>query len=62
MLDGKRVCAIGGRILTINVFAEDKEKAVNIAYANIKKIRVFEDKDMSIENNNLVFFRKDIGS
>ena len=51
MLDDNKVCVIGGRILTVNVFSEDKEQAINIAYENIKKIRIFEDKDMSIENN-----------
>ena len=43
-------------------YKEDKEMAINIAYENIKKIKIFEDKNMSIENNNLVFFREDIGS
>tara|TARA_B110000483_G_scaffold182984_1_gene216487 strand:- start:319 stop:765 length:447 start_codon:yes stop_codon:yes gene_type:complete len=62
ILDDDKICVIGGRILTVNAFSEDKEKAINIAYENIKNIRVFEDKDMSIENNDLVFFREDIGS
>ena len=61
ILDDDKICVIGGRILTVNAFSEDKEKAINIAYENIKNIRVFEDKDMSIENNDLVFFREDIG-
>jgi phosphoribosylamine--glycine ligase len=62
VLDDNKVCVIGGRILTVNVFSEDREKAINIAYENIKKIKIFEDKDMSIENNSLVFFREDIGN
>ena len=62
ILDDDKICVTGGRILTVNAFSEDKEKAINIAYQNIKNIRVFEDKDMSIENNDLVFFREDIGS
>jgi phosphoribosylamine--glycine ligase len=62
ILDDDKICVTGGRILTVNAFSEDKEKAINIAYENIKNIRVFEDKDMSIENNDLVFFREDIGS
>ena len=61
ILDDGKICVTGGRILTVNAFSEDKEKAINIAYENIKNIRVFEDKDMSIENNDLVFFREDIG-
>jgi phosphoribosylamine---glycine ligase len=61
MLDDNKICSTGGRILTVNAYAENKEKAINIAYENIKKIRVFQDKNMSIENNNLVFFREDIG-
>jgi phosphoribosylamine-glycine ligase len=60
-LDGNKICSTGGRILTVNAYAENKEKAINIAYENIKKIKVFQDKNMSIENNNLVFFREDIG-
>ena len=47
----------GAFLLTPN-----KKEAINIAYENIKKIKVFQDKNMSIENNNLVFFREDIGS
>ena len=62
ILDDDKICVTGGRILTVNAFSEDKEKAINIAYENIKNIRVFEDKDMSIENNDLVFFREDIGN
>ena len=62
VLDDNKVCVIGGRILTVSVFSEDREKAINIAYENIKKIKIFEDKDMSIENNSLVFFREDIGN
>ena len=60
-LDDNKICSTGGRILTVNAYAENKEKAINIAYENIKKIKVFQDKNMSIENNNLVFFREDIG-
>ena len=62
VLDDNKVCVIGGRILTVNVFSEDREKAISIAYENIKKIKIFEDKDMSIENNSLAFFREDIGN
>ena len=61
VLDDNKICVTGGRILTVNAFSKDKEKAISIAYENIKNIRVFEDKDMSIENNDLVFFREDIG-
>ena len=62
MLDGNKICSTGGRILTVNTYAKNKEKAISIAYENIKKIKVFQDKNMNIENNNLVFFREDIGS
>lgn len=62
ILDDNKICTTGGRILTINVYAKEKEQAIDIAYANIKKIKIFEDKDMTIENNSLVFFREDIGS
>ena len=62
ILDDNKIRTTGGRILTVNVYAENKEIAINIAYENIKKISVFQDKDMSIKNNNLVFFREDIGS
>ena len=62
MLDDNKICSTGGRILTVNTYAKNKEKAISIAYENIKKIKVFQDKNMNIENNNLVFFREDIGS
>ena len=61
ILDDNKICTTGGRILTINVYAEDKEQAIDLAYENIKKVKVFEDKAMTIENNSLVFFREDIG-
>ena len=53
---------VGGRILTVNVFADTKEEAVNLAYENIKKINVFEDENLSVQNQNLVFYRDDIGN
>lgn len=62
VLNDNKICTTGGRILTVNVYAKNQEQAVNLAYENIKKIKVFEDKDMEIENNSLVFFREDIGN
>ena len=48
---------------TIKVrFYENKEDALTIAYENIKKIKIFEDKNMTIQNQDLVFYREDIGN
>ena len=54
--------SVGGRILTVNVFSDTKDEAISIAYENIGKIKIFEDESMSIQNQDLVFYREDIGS
>ena len=61
-IDNNRIRVTGGRILTVNVFGGNKDEVINSAYENIKKIKVFEDKDFKAQNQDLVFFRKDIGS
>ena len=53
---------IGGRILTINAFSENKQSAIDLAYENIIKIKAYDDAELKNENNELVFFRTDIGS
>ena len=53
---------IGGRILTVNAFSDTKQTAIDLAYENISKIRVFSDADLKNEQSDLVFFRDDIGS
>ena len=62
VLDDNKLKSIGGRILTINVYADNKEDAVSSAYENIRKIKIFEDKEMKIQNQELVFYREDIGN
>jgi phosphoribosylamine---glycine ligase len=62
VINNNKIQATGGRILTVNVFADTKKKAVSLAYENIKKINVFEDEDLSVQNQNLVFYRDDIGN
>ena len=44
------------------MFADTKKEAVSLAYENIKKINVFEDEGLSIQNQSLVFYRDDIGN
>ena len=61
-IDNNRIRVTGGRVLTVNVFGGNKDEVINSAYENIKKIKVFEDKDFKVQNQDLVFFRKDIGS
>ncbi len=39
-----------------------KENALAAAYENIKKIKIYEDEDMKIQNQDLVFYREDIGN
>jgi phosphoribosylamine--glycine ligase len=62
VIKNNKIQVVGGRILTVNVFADTKEKAVNLAYENIKKINVFEDESLSVQNQSLVFYRDDIGN
>ena len=62
VLDDNKLKSIGGRILTVNVYADNKEDAVSSAYENIRKIKIFEDKEMKIQNQELVFYREDIGN
>ena len=62
VLDDNKLKSIGGRILTVNVYADNKEDAVSTAYENIRKIKIFEDKEMKIQNQKLVFYREDIGN
>ncbi len=62
VLKNKKLQSIGGRILTINVYSDNKDDALSIAYENIKKIKIFEDEDMTIQNQDLVFYREDIGN
>ena len=61
-ISNQKVKVTGGRILTINVIAEDKDTAVKTAYENIEKIKAYEDENFQKENNSLIFFRKDIGN
>ena len=60
MEDG-RIKSVGGRILTINTFGSDRQKCIDLAYENIKKIRTYIDKEFRNEDNKLTFFREDIG-
>ena len=62
VLKNDKIQSIGGRILTINVYSDNKDDALSIAYENIKKIKIFEDEDMMIQNQDLVFYREDIGN
>ena len=61
-IDDNKIKVTGGRILTVNVFEKNKNEAINSAYENIKKIKVFEDKGFKIQNQSLVFYRDDIGN
>ena len=61
-IDNNKIKVTGGRILSVNAFGKNKNEAISSAYENIKKIKVFEDKDFKIQNQDLVFFREDIGS
>ena len=47
--------------MTVNVFSDNKEDAISLAYENIRKIKIFEDESMTIQNQDLVFYREDIG-
>jgi len=60
-LINKKIKSIGGRILSINTYSENKDECIRLAYENIKKIRVFKDEEMTDEDSELVFFREDIG-
>ena len=62
VLKNKKLQSIGGRILTVNVYSDNKDNALSTAYENIKKIKVFEDEAMTIQNQDLVFYREDIGN
>ena len=61
-IENGKLMSIGGRILTVNAYAEDKEDAIKIAYDNIEKINIYEDEGYEIKNQNLVFYRDDIGN
>ena len=61
ILQNSKIKSTGGRILSINVFSENKEDAIKTAYNEIKKIRCYEDENFTFENNDFVFFREDIG-
>ena len=52
----------GGRILSVNAFSNNKQKAIDLAYENISKIRAFSDAELKNEAPDLIFFRSDIGS
>ena len=62
VLKNNKLQSIGGRILTVNVYADSKDDAIAIAYENIKKIKIFEDEEMLVRNQDLVFYREDIGT
>ena len=55
VLKNDKIQSIGGRILTINVYSDNKDDALSIAYENIKKIKIFEDEDMMIQNQDLTY-------
>ena len=61
VMENNRVKSIGGRILTINTFGMDRQKCIDLAYTNIKKIRTYTDSEFKQEDNELTFFREDIG-
>ncbi|MEK9906544.1 MAG: phosphoribosylglycinamide synthetase C domain-containing protein, partial [Gammaproteobacteria bacterium] len=52
----------GGRILSINVCCETKEKSIDLAYENIKKIKAYKDAELKDVDPSLIFYRTDIGS
>ena len=62
VLKNNKLQSTGGRILTVNVYADNKDDAIAIAYENIKKIKIFEDEEMLVRNQDLVFYREDIGT
>ena len=53
---------IRDRLLSVNVYADTKAEALEIAYENIKKIKIFEDEGLTKQNQKLVFYREDIGA
>ena len=53
---------IGGRILSVNTYSEDKQTAIDLAYKNVSKIKAYTHSDLKNEDNSLIFFRSDIGS
>ena len=61
-IENGKIVSKGGRILSVNVYANDRQKAIDMAYEKIKEIKVFEDKDFKHQNQDLVFFREDIGN
>ena len=61
-LVNNKIVAIGGRLLSVNVYADTKAEALEIAYENIKKIKIFEDEGLTKQNQKLVFYREDIGA
>jgi len=61
-LKNNKFQSTGGRILTVNAYSDTKENALAAAYENIKKINIYEDEDMKIQNQDLVFYREDIGN
>lgn len=61
VIEDGRIKSTGGRILTVNTFGLDRQKCIDLAYVNVKKIRTFIDKEFKHEDNNLTFFREDIG-
>tara|TARA_B100001769_G_scaffold141277_1_gene110641 strand:- start:496 stop:1839 length:1344 start_codon:yes stop_codon:yes gene_type:complete len=61
-LVNNKIVATGGRLLSVNVYADTKAEALEIAYENIKKIKIFEDEGLTKQNQKLVFYREDIGA
>ena len=61
VMENDRIKSIGGRILTVNTFGLDRQKCIDLAYDNIRKIRTYTDIDFKHEDNELTFFREDIG-
>jgi phosphoribosylamine-glycine ligase len=61
-LKNNKFQSTGGRILTVNAYSGTKESALAAAYENIKKIKIYEDEDMKVQNQDLVFYREDIGN
>lgn len=62
ILKNNKFQSIGGRILTVNAYSDSKDNALSAAYENIKKIKIYEDEEMKIQNQDLVFYREDIGN
>jgi len=61
VIENDRIKSIGGRILTVNTFGSDRQECIDLAYDNIRKIRTYTDIDFKYEDNELTFFREDIG-